>query len=97
MSGVRHGAPRSTVIGGAVLSVAYVFALRLMISSEMAMAILSSGGHFPAWAIAGALLTVLLRVVVFVVLPAALFAKLGMMTIDAWPEISRFAVNFRRK
>lgn len=80
-----------------VLFLAYVLALRLMVSSEVAMAILSSGGHFPAWAILAALLVLLLRIVVFVVLPAALFAKLGMATIDAWPRIARFAADFTRK
>jgi hypothetical protein len=60
------------------LVVAYVLALKLMISSEVAMAILSSGGHFPAWAILAALSVLSLRILVFVALPAALFAKMGM-------------------
>ncbi len=80
-----------------VLFLAYVLALRLMVSTEVAMAILSSGGHFPAWAILAALLVVLLRLVVFVALPAAVFAKLGMTTIDAWPRITRFVADFARK
>ena len=70
------------------LALAYVVALRLMISSEVTMAILSSGGRFPAWAVVAALVVLLLRIVVFVALPAALFARLGLAIFDAWPRIA---------
>ncbi|MEO6418439.1 MAG: hypothetical protein ABIP39_03485 [Polyangiaceae bacterium] len=70
------------------LLAAYAVALRLMISSEATMAILSSGGRFPAWAILAALVVLVLRIVVFVALPAALFARLGLGIFDAWPRIA---------
>jgi hypothetical protein len=79
------------------LIAAYALGLRLMIASDATMAILSSGGHFPAWAILATLVVLLLRVLVVVVLPSVLFAKLGGAAFDAWPRISDFIVELRQK
>ena len=67
---------RSLAVAVALI-VSYVLALRFMIASDATMAILSSGGHFPAWAILATLAVLLLRVIVVVVLPAVLLATLG--------------------
>ena len=72
------------------LLASYAVGLRCLIASDATMAILSSGGHFPAWAILATLAVLLLRVVVIVVLPAVLFAKLGGAAFDAWPRMAQF-------
>ena len=87
---------RSLAVAVTLLA-AYALGLRLMIASDATMAILSSGGHFPAWAILAALVVVLLRVVVVVVLPSVLLAKLGGATFDAWPRMAQFLADFRQK
>lgn len=79
------------------LIVSYALGLRFVISSDATMAILSSGGHFPAWAVLATLVVVVLRVLVVVALPAALFAKLGGATFDAYPRIANFLAEFRHK
>ena len=80
------------------LLASYAVGLRCMIASDATMAILSSGGHFPAWAILATLTVLLLRVVVIVVLPAVLFAKLGGAAFDAWPLSSSLrAASSRRR
>lgn len=87
---------RSLAVAAALIA-AYALGLRLMIASDATMAILSSGGHFPAWAILATLVVLLLRIVVVVVLPSVLFAKLGGATFDAWPRMAGFIADFRQK
>jgi hypothetical protein len=72
----------------AALGALYLVLAHVLDAAHVGFVLLSSGGHTPLWALAGALLLVALRLVVVVLGPGVALAALGAIAQKMWLKLT---------
>jgi len=66
------------------LVAAHAVLIRLLASTGAVAVVLASGPGAPKWALAAALLFLLVRLLLYLLLPGFVLARLGMAAVDRW-------------